>query len=383
MAGYLWQLRQALLFLLRADFGKAVEIESHEDIVIRGQDGQILSTIQAKHSFAEGELTLKSVELWKTIRVWVDLHTKKRITEDTPLLLCTTQAVEQALNPLTRGKRTKSELANLKKALDAIAQSASNQELAPAYTAWRTIDQSRQISLLTQARILAIQHRLSELDTDIGNAMRRLAFSPQSLNFFKEKLLGWFDRLVDSRLKPGGCAITFEELNDQLTELHYMQVPPQLVATRSNEAHPTLLEERKSDPIYLRQLNLIELNENELAHAVAMFHRGRAELNDWLNAHPNGLTTRRNYEKDLETKWIGFRNKLLRDKPSDPVAMVKCGRELHDKCMDYHGNYGGYTPPTHVGNGAYHSLANSPADKPTVGWHPEYTDRLKPPGEQE
>ena len=81
MMGYLYQVRYAMLLLLESENPTfKISIEKFDDIAF--EDGfSPVEMIQNKHHGSAGSLTDRSVDLWKTIKVWLDQ------TKDKPDLL--------------------------------------------------------------------------------------------------------------------------------------------------------------------------------------------------------------------------------------------------------------------------------------------------------
>src|SRR5689334_2019564 len=143
MAGYIWQARQALLFLLKAEPEETVELESHDDVIVSSPTGEILTAIQGKHSFESGFLNCHSPELWKTLRVWGSLAARNRISETTPLILCSTHTVDKELRCLAIKSKSAADLDLLQKRLDAVATKKQNKALLPSFQAWLSMAQRR------------------------------------------------------------------------------------------------------------------------------------------------------------------------------------------------------------------------------------------------
>ena len=80
MLGYLYQVRYALALLLEnenADF--QISIEKFDDIAF-SQDGLPKELIQLKHHVRQhGDLTDGSTDLWRTLKVWIDIISKESL----------------------------------------------------------------------------------------------------------------------------------------------------------------------------------------------------------------------------------------------------------------------------------------------------------------
>lgn len=96
--GFLYQVRWAMYELLissrrASDQSMRMTLEVFDDVALTDAAGYPLSAIQLKHHVSPTSLTDKSVDLWKTIRVW--LETPSLAAADGPMLtLVTTSPVQ-------------------------------------------------------------------------------------------------------------------------------------------------------------------------------------------------------------------------------------------------------------------------------------------------
>jgi hypothetical protein len=76
-AGYEYQRQLSLVLLaeaLREDPKVAVRLEAIEDIDVISEIESVSRSVQAKHHLDDYTLTDRSPELWRTLRVWMDLE---------------------------------------------------------------------------------------------------------------------------------------------------------------------------------------------------------------------------------------------------------------------------------------------------------------------
>ena len=74
MAGYLYQVRYALLRALeeaRSNPGRMLLIEKFDDVAF-SEDGRPVELIQTKHHLSKGDVSDRSLDLWRTLAVWMD-----------------------------------------------------------------------------------------------------------------------------------------------------------------------------------------------------------------------------------------------------------------------------------------------------------------------
>ena len=92
MLGYLYQVRYALYLLLRNREPECqMSIEKFDDVAFSNDDTPI-QLIQLKHHVQhQGSLTDASTDLWRTLKVWLDIVTKSPdILNETSYLIITT-----------------------------------------------------------------------------------------------------------------------------------------------------------------------------------------------------------------------------------------------------------------------------------------------------
>lgn len=379
MAGYLWQIRYALLTLLKAEVDAAVELETDDDVVLRRADGTLLSALQAKHSFQEQTISTSGAELWKTLRVWAGLVQNNTLASDTKLVLVLTGSLASD-SPLSflqsDGPRDPKDLAHLRSSLTKIATTASRADLKKAHSAWLALQDAQRASLLERVVLRSAQAQLPTVAHDIEAALRRRCLvKAEWLPLFTRMLYGWFDGLVDRRLGTGTCSVTSDELTNTLIGMRDDFSPTSLPSTTADAPHPTLEEELAREPRYLRQLHLLRAGNALQLVAVKMYHRGSAQRNDWLNSRLTSFQKLSIYDQELANNWeVEFAQATTTPSTSADAA-IKQGERVYERCMSYRGGMGASTH-THVACGTYHILANA-AGALHVGWHPHFDALLQ------
>jgi hypothetical protein len=91
--GYIYQVRFALLALLQAAEDTSVSIETRDDVTFE-KNGTPFELLQLKHHGADANLSDRSLDLWKTIRVWSTNIKQGNITSSSTklVLISTSQA---------------------------------------------------------------------------------------------------------------------------------------------------------------------------------------------------------------------------------------------------------------------------------------------------
>jgi hypothetical protein len=138
--GYLYQVRVALLCSLRrlpisSDF--SVSIETLDDVVFHDDvSANASELLQTKHHISgKAALSDRSPDLWKTLRIWFERHSKGQVSHGTGLHLLTTAIAPQD-GIASKLRATQRDVDGAAAALEAVALTSSNKENEAAYQAF-------------------------------------------------------------------------------------------------------------------------------------------------------------------------------------------------------------------------------------------------------
>lgn len=376
LAGFLWQALRALHELMSLETD-AVELETIDDIVVfSGQKG-VSAVMQAKHSGdIEKTIAKGSVELWKTLWVWAAQHAAGRLPSDAGLFLVTTAKVSPEIALLAKAVsgRTAKDSKALRALLDAAGAAGKNASLTKAYAAWRGLDDATRTSIVARFQIRDAEGDLKGCWRKVEEGLLKMGARKETVERAAQELGGWFHRLAGERLLTSGCRIEREELSAKLAEIHDAQ-PPRLLPSRHAESSvPSLAETRQASPVFLRQLEVLDADEDVLNRAVTQLHRSRLERNGWLQDRLLGSTHLDEVDVHLWTKWDEVQSRARRAATtSEPKAV---GWQIHDECMQFSCPVGPNTLPSHVTCGSYYALSDAPASSRFVRWHPSFSESI-------
>ena len=196
--GYLYQVRSALLWTLRrmktdADF--AVGVETLDDVAFETTGGEPRELLQTKHHRrTQGSLTDRSVELWKTLRVWFVGHASGEILPDTSLFIVTTASAPDG-SAASRLRATERDVERAREALSQVAATSTNAANAAAYAAFTDAAQLVQREVLGQVTVLDSAPSVTDLDAELRQEVYWAA-ARQHLPAFLERLEGWWLRRI-------------------------------------------------------------------------------------------------------------------------------------------------------------------------------------------
>ena len=149
LTGYLYQIRLALLYSLKFlqkrvhdDAIFYVGIENYDDISFENAQGGLERVIQTKyHAASSGTLTDSSVDLWRSIRIWISIFQEKK--EALPLfyLLTTAKLLKNSATALLadeeRAQANKIRSQDKEEKILAMLEKAANNSRNFLYSAFR------------------------------------------------------------------------------------------------------------------------------------------------------------------------------------------------------------------------------------------------------
>lgn len=380
-AGYLYQARLALALCLKyvnADSSVEVGIERLDDVSFES-NGTALELLQSKHHIDRvASLSDKSVDLWKTIRVWSEAAVSDpTLPARTRLALVTTgSAPERSAASMLRPAGTYStgsarDAKGAAALLVAVAEAGGNQELKAAYAAFLALSPAMRISLLSTVEVLDDQPLLTELGDVIENELRLIAPRGKA-SLAREQLEGWWWpkvclALVQSPVAP----IAVLEIEAKLDDIRDGLKRDALVADQEHVDPPAdEIADYEGRP-FIRQLKVVGIGGNRIEYAKRDYYRAFTQRSKWVREHLVFDGEIAKYEVTLIEEWQPrfqqMRDKVAGDQRGD-VSLRQAGQELY-AWVEADARFP-FRSVTHrfLSVGSYHMLANDFR----VGWHPDY-----------
>ncbi|KZD08741.1 ABC-three component system protein [Oceanibaculum pacificum] len=380
-AGYLYQARLALALCLKyvnVDVGVEVGIERLDDVSFEA-NGTALELLQAKHHIDHiASLTDKSVDLWKTLRVWSEAAAKDpTLPARARLALVTTgsapdDSAAAMLRPAAAYSAGKARDPKAAAALlGAVAEAGGNQELKAAYAAFLTLGPTMRISLLSSIEILDNQPLVTDLGEVIEKDLRMLAPRGQAA-IARERLEGWWwPRVCKALMANPAESISVLEVEGKLDDIRDGLKRDVLVADQEH-VDPTTDEiaDYEGRP-FVRQLKVIGVGETRIEYAKRDYYRAFTQRSKWVREHLVFDGEIAKYELTLIEEWQP-RFQQIRDKIGDrkktDEGCRQAGQELYS-WVEADARFPFRTVSQRfLTVGSYHILANDLR----VGWHPDY-----------
>lgn len=384
MVGYLYQVRYALALLLDDDNSDSqISIEKFDDVAF--VDGNTpIERIQLKHHVRKaGNLTDKSTDLWRTLKVWLDVVSKSPdIIEGTEFLIITTASapnntVAFSLRKENRSQRDADMIDALYEKLKGVCTDSESQGNQKFYEAFLAADEKLAKGLINKIYILDNASNIVDVEKSIRKQVR-YSCDRKYEDKVMERLEGWWYR----KAIEGLCSDTpIFILQDQVRSY--------IVSTGQEYAADNLLidifdlgddqtnELSAIDKTFYQQLKLICLGNHHLKVAVNDYYRAFNQRASWVRNNLLYIDELDKYERRLIDEWereFAMMADALEENPNlAEDEKVKAGKQLLTKMEEKDIRIREKCQAPFVMRGSYHILA----DQRKVGWHIDFEERLK------
>lgn len=392
--GYLYQVSWALADLLakapeRPD--QALTIEGDDDIEWGAESGDPRELLQTKvhgpDAPASTGVTDMAVDLWKTIRVWMERP--NAFDADGPdLTLVTTSVAPDGsaawlLAPGVSGHRHVDEADDL---LATAADESGNNATETVRAAYLAAPPPERRLMLSRVQVLDGAFQAADV---LDLVRRRLDWALPSggegpEQSFLDQVWGWWYRRV-VRLLAGDA--------DRVTASEFRSFVHALRDDYTKDALPTTIQiaDVKDEHIksyedfqFVRQLRWVNYSDSSLRLAIIDYHRAVSQETYWMDHQLLGLDELEKFEANLRFEWERLFAQMIEDLSYLPVsgeeferAKEQRGQELARAAIasaevvvraQYQEGF--------FARGKRHVLADSPDTSTVIGWHADFQDRL-------
>lgn len=381
MLGYLYQARYALFLSLQKirevnDPDECfVSIEKLDDIAFE-TGGNPADILQTKYHGSEGNLTDRSADLWKTIRVWAEGITKGGLDPATTnFTLITTQSAPDTGLVATLLPTSSRDIKAVRTQLDGIAAETSNAANLSAYAAYNALLDWQKDQLIGSIYILCRSVSIQDVATLIKKELRTTA-ERKHIDAFCTRLEGeWFKRFISAMSSSDEKEVCLGEVVAIIDDLRSQFSLTNLTADYA-DAEPEDIDVDGDDRNFVEQLRIVGYTNMAIRVAIINYYRAYEQRSRWSRdglVKPGEL---KDYLKKLKEEW-DFHLSIMQPEfdLSNDDQCKKLGRVVYDKCQedkisnrirkDFNHPY--------VARGSYHTLA----DELVIGWHPNYQSLLQ------
>ena len=385
MIGYLYQVRYALVLLLENEnTDYQLSIEKFDDVAF-DDDGVPKELIQLKHHIKmKGSLSDSSVDLWRTLKVWMDFVKNYPYSlYNTNFLLITTSSAPEnsAASKLRKTDRNVQDAYDL---LKNIADKNGNKTNKVAYTAFLKCKKNDMIEMLE--RIIVIDH--AEKINDVEKRIKRLlryTCPDKYEEFILERLEGWwFRKCIEALISDKPQFFTQKQIKSvilrfaqEYTETS-LPIDDAILQISNIEEEDIDLEQR----IFLEQLRLLKMRSSQLKIALEDYYRAYKQRSQWIRNELIYINELDNYERRLIDAWREAYEWMLDDLEELQLEdtnniwekdIIKAGKELYRLIINKDIRIRERCQEPFIMKGSYHILANSLK----VGWHKDFYEKLQ------
>ena len=373
MTGYLYQTRYALLRGLQEGKrhpGHDISIEKLDDVAFE-ENGRLIELIQTKHHVRRGDLSDASVDLWKTLGIWIP-----RLREDpvgstsTRFVFLTTDtaASGSALSMLRQpdDNRDESHAARL---LLEVATTSKNQRTAAARNAFLTLTDAQRTSLIGNIWVFDEAPNIVDVREEIEAELRYSAPRDQVSNLTDHLEGWWFKRIVIALSHRHPSVIRLADIQDKIADIRDNFSRGNLPLDEEIDAMPAVSELPKDTRTFIHQMNLVRVSDNEARATIHDYYRAYAQRSRWArhNLLLDGDVER--YDRALCDAWSRsfFAHTGDLDEDCDDRTKEDQGRKVF-RWARQHQMPLRNRQEMWLSSGSFQMLA----DDVKIGWHPNY-----------
>ncbi len=379
MTGYLFQARYALLRALQE--GKrhpshAISIERFDDVAFESADRPI-ELLQTKHRARTADVSDSSVDLWKTLRIWLPHALVDPATADSTRLILLTTAVAaagSALSLLRQADDNRDE-ARATKLLVSAARTSQNRATEQARTAFLALTDAARRTLVHNIWLLDNAPNIIDARDEIESVLHYSA-PPEHLSTLTDHLEGWwFNRVVTALRGPQSAPIPLVTIQNKVSELREDFKLGNLRLDSAIDAMAPVDELPTDDRTFIRQMRLINISDPEVRATVHDYYRAYEQRSRWAREHLLLDGESDTYDRHLRDAWHRRFLACTADLSGDADKPTK---ELHGRQVFRWGRE--FIRPFRNRDEIWLSAGSLQmlADAIRIGWHPNYERILAP-----
>lgn len=373
--GYFYQSSQALAFALEADLDQSISVEVIDDILIEEQ-GEAIELIQTKHHISrKANLTDRSPDLWKSIRVWSVAVAGGAVTlgRCRMTLLTTGHAPEGSVAQLLKHGPLRN-TGNAWARLATIAQEVSEANNA-AYEAFNALSIDQQKRLLAEIYVIDDAPTIVNIEKVVKKHLLR-AVRPHHLDSLFTRVLGWWTRQVILRLAtPALGPLRASDLQAAMNDFSDEFTPAALPI--DFEGEEIQLPHIPDDRMFVRQLALINANPSQILNAKRNYYKAFEQRSRWISEELTNIDELEAFEERLVDEYRNYREYVI--VALSPTAaegeLVQAGQRVMQWAdHECEARIRPGVTASYVRRGSFQMLTDE--DNPRVGWHPHFRQRL-------
>ena len=390
LQGYLLQVRHMLYELISVD-DRIVSIEKLDDVAVEA-DGKVIAEQVKSVTSANNPIAERSSVFWKTLYNWCTYIETGSLPFGAIMRfvvvsngIVTPGSIQASFMNAHSDSDAQKALADAKKTILGTEQDNSATDtyaaLPDSYREYirYLFDDNRTKIVCDMIKSMEIEIHNNTYDEDLLNRFsNQVGIPSEYVDLLLTDMLGWVTQTVESFTKDNkpayiSAAEYRKALNTQIRAYNTNAVLRAVSQVPSKDEQSGEIERLDT---YIRQLQLVEMDDATLYEAASDFLRAKIDKIEWAQRGIVHAQSFEDYHDALYRIWTNQKQLMGLQYRTDAIA---CGKAVYFKCRNDSAQQklqGVETPPF-FGSGSLHDLANTPADSPRIGWHPQYITLLK------
>lgn len=375
--GYLYQSEWPLLELIRRAGEQpdlALSLELHDDVSWE-EDGTPVELLQVKHHIGrQGGIGDMSVDLWKTLAVWMDAHPPADPLGPLLTLVTTSVAAEGSAAALLRPmSRSATKARNL---LDTAASDSENAATAATRGRYLELEEADRDVFVGRIYVLDAAPQAGSSLEEAVRAALILALPLGREEEFLEQLWGWWHRQAVALLRGDKATVSCMDVRMKIQAIADGYKPDTLPTLVDREDVTIDLEQTYGDHVFVEQLRWIAHTATTLQKAMVDYYRAYVQRAAWVDRDLIGIGELEDFEENLMDEWERAFDAMLiglgdgADDETKQMAGFALFQEVSNQTVVKVRER--YTEQFFT-RGQLHGFA----DVGRLGWHPEFEVRVK------
>ena len=350
-----------------------ISIEKFDDVAFEDDDFS-KCLIQAKHSVNPKSLNDLSVDLWKTLGIWIDQLAQGIITFSSTkfVLITTSEAAEGSASAYLRAEARAEDREKSLSLLRSAASNSKNQSTETERTAFLALSDEEALTLLGQIEVLDRHPNLIDVMAEIEGEIVLIA--PRDTALAASYLEGWWLSVV------GKCLI--EEMSTSIPVQSIIMKAHEIGKSFGEEALPlddpdALGVKEYSDDdeseIFVRQMRAVGMIDRVVRRGAQDYYRAFAQRSKWARENLLLDAELGKYDSTLKDSWERkFDAEIVSAPQTTEVEKQATGRRLCLWASQQSVPFRNIVE-TWITSGSFQGLS----DLLKIGWHPDFEKIFK------
>ncbi|ATW25430.1 ABC-three component system protein [Candidatus Formimonas warabiya] len=383
MQGYMLQVRHMLFELISLD-DIIVSVEKLDDVAVETPDGSVIAE-QLKSVTSDGNpATDRSAVFWKTLYNWFNyVNNGSLIVDKTIFRMVVVSNHKLGVGDIADKFHKASKKEDALKALEAAKlniwgkDDILKSEVPDSYGSYLEVLFSPANKDLVAQIISRVELDIHENDYDekLIKKFSGQSIPPEFADNLLVFMLGWVTEEVNNYIKQGlPAVITSIDYRKALVAQCRMYNQQNAIPALSREITPDEARtEVESQDVYIRQLDLIQMDFDDKLDAASDYLQTKAETTIRAEKGLFAPQSSKDYNDKICRIWKSKRKQVLL---LPACTDVMKGQQLYAQMGEVAPQIDSALP-SFFGSGTLQTLANNPCEDPEIGWHPNYKELLK------